>query len=374
MSGIYIHIPYCKHKCEYCDFYSEVSLNDANIFHHLIEKELKLRANFLPQKNIETIYFGGGTPSLLKPEQIFHIIDAVKKEFSVDHNPEVTLEANPDDLSYEYLKGLFDIGINRLSIGVQSFADTDLLQLGRRHNAKQAVTSVENAYKAGFKNISIDLIYGLPYSSNEIWENNLNTAFSLPVQHLSCYHLIIEEGTPLSEKVSKGNIKPVEEDDSVKHFQILQRMAKKNNFVHYEISNLAREGYFSRHNSSYWKQTPYLGLGPSAHSYNGMVREWNPKSTKQWSTAINAGKIIAEQEVLSEKDKLNEYLLTSLRTIWGVNIIDFEEQFGSSALKKLMSDASPFLTTGAILKRKNILLISPDAFLISDSIITELFQ
>ncbi len=367
-------MPYCKHKCEYCDFYSEVSFSKANTFHRIIEKELKLRANFLPQKKIETIYFGGGTPSVLLLEQIHHILQIINKEFSVCSSPEVTLEANPDDLSFEYLKGLLSIGINRLSIGIQSFADADLIGLGRRHNTRQAICSVENAYNAGFKNISIDLIYGLPYSNTDIWKENLNTAFSLPVQHLSCYHLIIEKGTPLSEKVSKGSLRLVKEDESVKQFQVLQELAKENNFVHYEISNFAKDGYLSKHNSSYWRQVSYLGVGPSAHSYNGVAREWNISSVKQWAAAVNSKKQVAEREILSRKDKLNEYLLTSLRTIWGVDMKDFERQFGRNALNKLLCDAKPFISSGAVLKRKNNLIISPEAYLISDSIIGSLFQ
>jgi len=299
MSGIYIHVPYCKHKCEYCDFYSVVTSEGKEKFASLIEKELVLRKEYLPDNEIETIYFGGGTPSMLDENQISDILNSISKNYTISKN----LEANPDDLTSELLISLRSIGVNRLSIGIQSFSDIDLKQLGRRHDASQAVNAVNMAHNADFDNISIDLIYGLPYSNTDIWISNLQKAFELPVSHLSCYHLIYEEGTPLSKRVVLGKVTPVSEDLSVEQFQILQEMSAKNGFIHYEISNLAKEGCFSRHNSSYWNQVPYLGLGPSAHSYNGISRDWNPKSIAIWKNSIENGLFAGESEILSLKDK-----------------------------------------------------------------------
>ena len=374
MSGIYIHVPYCKHKCEYCDFFSVVEADTIKQFHTLTGREIELRGNYLPGKEIETIYFGGGTPSLLNINQIASIISAIKDSFELVDNNEITLEANPDDLNYEYLSELRAIGINRLSLGVQSFSNSDLTNLGRRHNAEQALSSVEQAKKAGFGNISIDLIYGLPYSSSKIWKDNLEKAFSLQIQHLSCYHLIYEEGTPLTRKVKLKKVVPVGEDDSVEQFNLLQQMAKDYGFIHYEISNLAKDGFYSKHNSSYWMQKPYLGLGPSAHSYNGNSREWNPRSISQWKSSVNNSRVNAHKEILSKSDKLNEYLLTSLRTIWGANLSYVEENFGIQIKNRLLKKAEKFMVTGRLELNLNILKIPCDYYIVSDGIISDLFE
>ncbi|MDY0197082.1 MAG: radical SAM family heme chaperone HemW, partial [Tenuifilaceae bacterium] len=359
MSGIYIHVPYCKRKCDYCDFYSVVTSEGKASFATLVEKELILRGDYLPDREIETIYFGGGTPSMLESAQITDIIGAIAKRYTVSKNPEITLEANPDDISEELLKGFRSSGVNRLSIGVQSFSDLDLKKLGRRHNALQAIKAVNLAYKLGFDNISIDLIYGLPYSNSAIWKENLLQAFDLPVNHLSCYHLIYEEGTPLDLKVAKGLVKPVSEDQSVEQFQLLQELSSMNGFIHYEISNLAKEGYFSRHNTSYWKQIPYLGLGPSAHSYNGTSRDWNPKSIGKWQKSIENETISAEKEVLTSQNKLNDYLITSLRTVWGADINLISQDFGSDNAKQFLHTAEKYIKQGVIEQRDSIFRILP---------------
>ena len=372
MSGIYIHVPFCKKKCEYCDFYSVTSLEAADKFAETIEKEIELRSKYLEGTKVETIYFGGGTPSLLTESDLEHILSTIQNRFNLSENIEVTIEANPDDLSPAKLRNFRKVGFNRISMGVQSFANSDLLYLGRRHNSQQAVNSVIWANEAGFDNISIDLIYGLPSSSNRIWEENLRMAFSLPVKHLSCYHLIYEEGTPLTRKVDRGLVLPVDEETSVKQFEILQQKAGENGFIHYEISNLAKEDFYSKHNVSYWQQVPYLGLGPSAHSYNGFSREWNPSSLNSWFESIGNREIATEKEILTETEKYNEYLITSLRTIWGLNLKQLIKQFGPMRVEELLKISKKYIEKGFLLQSNNTLAIPPKHFLISDGIIADL--
>jgi oxygen-independent coproporphyrinogen-3 oxidase len=261
-----------------------------------------------------------------------------------------------------------------LSIGIQSFSDIDLKQLGRRHDAAQAVNVVNLAHNAGFENLSIDLIYGLPYSSSDIWIANLEKAFDLPVKHLSCYHLIYEEGTPLSKRVALGKVTPVSEDLSVEQFQILQEFSAQNGFIHYEISNLAKEGFFSRHNSSYWKQLPYLGLGPSAHSYNGISRDWNPRSIGFWKDSIENETPAVEMEILSARDKLNDYFITALRTIWGVNIDFVAQNFGEDKATKFKQTAEKYMKQGVIEQRVGVFRILPKHFITSDGIISDFLE
>ena len=371
MSGIYVHVPYCKRKCHYCDFYSVEDAQGMNEFANLILEELRLRKDYLPTEPIETVYFGGGTPSLLTANHIATMLNGIAKTFSISPLPEITLEANPDDLNPGYIRSLLDTGINRLSLGVQSFDDNDLQQLGRRHNAKQAMDAVDMASQLGFNNISIDLIYGLPYSTTSVWESNLRKAFSLPIQHLSCYHIIFEEGTPLQRKVSMGRVTPVDESVSVEQFDLLHDLASKNGFIHYEISNLGKEDYFSRHNTAYWQQIPYLGLGPSAHSYNKTSRAWNPRSVDTWINAIQKGNIEIESELLSEKDKLNEYLLTSLRTIWGIDNGYIAGTFGIDQANRIERVANKYMQLEILEKRDSNYRIKPKKFIVSDGVIAD---
>lgn len=371
MSGIYIHVPYCKSKCDYCDYYSVVTSQGRANFANLVEKELILRQGYLPDSEIETIYFGGGTPSMLDSAQISDIISVIAKRYPVSGNPEITLEANPDDISEEFLKNLRSFGVNKLSLGVQSFSDIDLKKLGRRHNATQAIKAVNLAHTLGFDNISIDLMYGLPYSNSRIWEENLIQAFALPVSHLSAYHLVYEEGTPLILKLAKGLVVPVSEGQSVEQFQLLQELSSMNGFIHYEVSNLGKDGFFSRHNTSYWKQVPYLGLGPSAHSYNGTSRDSNPKSIIEWQKSIKNGAIPTEQEVLTPQDKLNDYLVTSLRTIWGANVDTIAQNFGDDNAKRFLHTTEKYVKLGIIEQRNSIFRILPKHFITSDGIISD---
>lgn len=371
MSGIYIHVPYCKQKCNYCDFYSVVTSEGKEHFASLIEKELILRKEYLPRAEIKTIYFGGGTPSLLLADQIFKIINSISKSYSISSDPEITLEANPDDLNAELLHDLHSVGINRLSIGIQSFSNSDLKQLGRRHDAIQAIQAVNMAYNSGIENISIDLIYGLPYSTTKVWVSNLKKSFDLPVKHLSCYHLIYEEGTPLSKSVILGKLNPISEELSAEQFDILRELASQNSFIHYEVSNLGKEGYFSQHNSSYWKQVPYLGLGPSAHSYNGISRDWNPKSIGTWKSSIENGILAGERETLSLMDNHNDYLLTSLRTIWGADIDFIRKSFGVDIANQFKKTVEKYINQGIVEQKGNIYRINSKYFFTSDGIITD---
>ncbi|MHC1703303.1 MAG: radical SAM family heme chaperone HemW [Tenuifilaceae bacterium] len=372
MAGIYIHVPFCKKKCHYCDFYSIGLLGNKDEYTGSVLKEIELRKHFIADETIETIYFGGGTPSLLSIEQIALILKNIYNQFRVTKDAEITLEANPDDLSIEILLGYKKIGINRLSIGVQSFIDNELKFLGRRHDSSSALESIEFAKTVGFDNISIDLIYGLPESTIDSWKYSLEKAFSLRVNHLSCYHLTYEEGTPIFRKLAKKQFNEIDEELSVNQFDLLRKLAVENGFVHYEVSNLAKEGSYSKHNTSYWKGVSYLGVGPSAHSYNGKLRQWNPKSYNNWLTGIESGKLSIQEEVIDKKTKFNEILLTRLRTIWGVDIIALKKEFGELIVSQLLKNCDSHLKAKRVIIEDNYLIIPPQYFFISDGIISDL--
>lgn len=318
---------------------------------------------------VGTIYLGGGTPSLLPSECIGQVLKNLRSTFPIAANPEVTLEANPDDLTLSYLKDILALGVNRLSIGVQSFSDADLSFLGRRHDAAQALESVAMAHAAGFSNISIDLMYGIPHSTPRVWEESLRQALGLPITHMSCYHLTLEPNTPLAQRAEGGLVAPVSEERSATEFGILRNLSERYGFEHYEVSNLAREGFRSRHNSAYWQGVPYLGLGPSAHSYNGGQRFWNPRSVSAWEDALRNGGAGIQHETLTPSQRQNEYLITSLRTLWGVNIQEMENIFGDHAAKRVKGIANRYIAQGAMEAQANRIWIKPDFFLVSDGII-----
>lgn len=374
MAGVYIHVPFCVKKCLYCDFYSVGTVDKISNFSFLIEKELALRSSFIANEQIDTIYFGGGTPSLLKPNQVAQILNSISKKFKVSDNSEITIEVNPDDVSKELLEGYRSEGINRISIGVQSFIDSELQFLGRRHNADAALQSIDFALNAGLSNISIDLIYGTPGSTLKSWEFNLRKAFSLDIKHLSCYHLTYEEGTPLTRKLKAKKIEEIDDLVSVQQFDLLQGIAKQNGFIHYEVSNLAKEGFYSRHNTAYWKGVHYLGLGPAAHSFNGLKREWNPNSYINWEAGIDAQKPATQSEEIDKLTKFNEILLTHLRTIWGVNLDNLKDEFDGKLIDELLLNAKPFINAKKLVIIDNHLLIPPEYFFISDGIIGELIS
>jgi oxygen-independent coproporphyrinogen-3 oxidase len=373
MAGIYLHVPFCKKKCIYCDFYSIGTLNMIPQYPNLIQQELVLRKGFIGDVPIDTIYFGGGTPSLLSPPMVAHVLNGISKWFKISENAEITIEANPDDLNKELLLNYFSSGINRLSIGIQSFIDEELHFLGRRHNAAAAKESIELSLNAGFNNISIDLIYGLPNSSLDSWEFNLKNAFRFDIQHLSCYHLTYEEGTTLARKLYDSKIKEVDESLSLQQFELLKSISSHNGFIHYEVSNLAKDGFYSRHNTSYWQGIHYLGLGPAAHSYNGNSREWNPKSYKKWEEGVVAQKPSTQSELIDKQTLFNEFLLTRLRTIWGINLVELRESFDNFMIEQMLRSAEPYINSNKLVIKKNDnLFIPPEHFFISDRIIGDL--
>lgn len=373
MSGIYFHIPFCKVKCNYCDFYKSTDLSSIDALLSAIERELDIRGDYLTDKRIETIYFGGGTPSILKQGELEKLLSLVYASFEVSPDVEITFEANPDDLSPTYLQQLMTSGINRLSIGIQSFFDTDLIFMGRRHNSQQAIDAVLNAQQVGFSNISVDLIYGIPGMSFEQWKTNLDKVFELNIQHLSAYHLTYHEGTALWSNLHKGSITEIDEEESLRQFDELINESAKHGLIHYEISNFALDGYYSKHNSSYWKQLEYLGLGPSAHSYNKTTRYWNPASIDSYLKAIMVGKIPGEHEVLTLTDRFNEYLLTGLRTIWGIDKTVVLKEFGNDIFQYLLKNIQKIQPIGVIEEKDNRIYITKKGIFISDKIIEEFF-
>lgn len=371
MSGIYFHIPFCKAKCSYCDFYKTTNNSKINELIKTIQIELRLRNNYLSNKKIDTIYFGGGTPSLLRPEQINELLNACKNEFQVDDKAEITMEANPDDLNYEYLKEIKTIGVNRLSIGIQSFSQDDLQLMKRRHNSIQAINAVEQAKSAGFKNISVDLIFGIPNMSFEQWKKNLQKIVDLNVQHLSAYHLTYHKNTKLFNDLQKGLFHEIDENDSVIQFNELVKVARENGFKHYEISNFAKEGLFSKHNSSYWKQNEYLGLGPSAHSYNKNSRQWNVSNLSHYLQALKHEVIPFEIEYLTEKERFNDYIITSIRTMWGIDLEEVSNKFGELYLKHVLKIGRKYASLNYVNLTDNRIKLELSGMLISDSIMAE---
>ena len=329
MAGIYIHIPFCKQACHYCNFHFSTTNNSLPLVIEAIEKEILLAKNYLNDEIVDTIYFGGGTPSLLSENHLQLLLNALKNNFEVNPIAEVTLEANPDDMTIVNLKQWFKNGINRLSVGTQSFFDKDLKWMNRAHNAQQAINSIKTAHQVGFDNMSIDLIYGLPESNLDEWEINLSQAFDLNVSHLSCYSLTVEPKTALQHFIATGKSKPVNEDQAALQFEYLMEAASKNGYEHYEISNFAKPNMRSKHNSSYWSGKKYLGIGPSAHSYNGNSRQWNVANNHLYVQSINENKIPFELEILSPAQSYNEFVMIRLRTKEGIAFNELKEKHKS---------------------------------------------
>lgn len=337
-----------------------------------LKNEIVIRKAFLQNEQVQTIYFGGGTPSVLNSNELETILNFLASEFEIADNAEITFEANPDDLSDDYLKAIFNFGINRLSIGIQSF-DNDLLKtMNRRHNVHQVVDVIHNAAKIGFRNISADLIYGLPGLTNKKWSESLSKMYNLPIQHLSAYHLTYHEGTPFYTWLKKGTLKALNETDSIKQFEILIDSAIKNGFEQYEISNFAKSELYSKHNSSYWKNEKYLGLGPSAHSYNGDVRSWNISHTEGYINAIENEKPFSENEVLTEIDKFNEYILTGIRTKWGISLANIEDKFGKSKLEYVLSQLRKYDNSGLVRLENGVVTLTQNGIFVSDHIMENL--
>lgn len=373
MAGMYIHIPFCKKACHYCDFHFSTSLRSKDKVVDTICKEIELKNTYTSSHTLNTIYFGGGTPSLLSPSDLNKIFETIHQFYEVNPQAEITLEANPDDLTPSKIKELVNSPINRLSIGIQSFRDKDLVWMNRAHKADQATSAVENAQKAGFNNITIDLIYGIPGLSKDAWRENLKKAFALNIQHISAYCLTVEEGTSLGYRVAKNQSKDVDDDEASTQFEIMLEAMNENGFEQYEISNFAKDGCYSKHNSNYWNKTPYIGIGPSAHSFDGTSREWNVANNKKYVDSINENIIPSEKETLSKETRYNEYILTGLRTKWGVNLIQIKDLFGEEIQNFLLNTSKKFLSSKYIERKDNCLILTPTGKLFADKIAADLF-
>lgn len=337
-----------------------------------LKEEAKVRKNYLQNEALETIYFGGGTPSVLTVPELVDLLHFFQQEFTIKNDAEITLEANPDDLTSEYLEGIKAAGINRLSLGVQSFQDKHLKRMNRRHSAEEAVKTIQKAADLGFDNISIDLIYGLPELSENEWQESLDKAFQLPVQHLSAYHLTYHEGTPFYTWLKKGTLKELKETDSVKQFNLLVDSALKNGYEHYEISNFAKNKLYSRHNTSYWMGEKYLGLGPSAHSFDSVSRRWNVSHVESYIKAFESKTEYFEEEILSENNRFNEYILTRIRTKWGVSLDCVYQAFGIEKKEYLLKQIEKYTNTKKILLKNGIITLSREGLFISDEIMADL--
>ncbi|MFX1703191.1 radical SAM family heme chaperone HemW [Chitinophaga sp. CC14] len=373
MAGIYLHIPFCKQACYYCNFHFSTSLLQQEAMVNSIVQEIALQKDYLAQEPVHTIYFGGGTPSLLKEQELTALLSHLRATFAVAEDAEITLEANPDDLTAEKLVQLKAAGINRLSIGVQSFHEEDLTWMNRAHNSRQALDCIKQAQDLGFQNITIDLIYGGPTLTNEGWEQNVKQAIALGVPHLSCYALTVEPGTALDHFIKKKKMAATDPDKAAQHFEMLMEWLGAAGYEHYEISNFALPGWHSRHNSSYWQGKPYLGLGPSAHSFNGTSRQWNVANNAQYIKSIAAGTVPFEIESLTTAMQFNEYIMTSLRTSAGCNLEWVAEKFGTDHTIHLLAHSEPYIKMGRIERVGEALRLTKAGRLFADGIAGELF-
>lgn len=372
MSGIYIHIPFCKQACHYCDFHFSTSLKKKDEMVLALSKEIGLRKDEFKDEIVETIYFGGGTPSILQIDDLRFLIDEVYKNYSVAENPEITLEANPDDLSEERIIALSQSNINRLSIGVQSFFEDDLKLMNRAHNAAEARKCLDIATQY-FDNISIDLIYGMPNMSHEKWLQNIQTALSYNIPHISSYALTVEPKTALHSFIKKGIIPQPDDEMASAHFHLLVDKLEENDFIHYELSNFGKENYFSKNNSSYWLGKKYIGIGPSAHSYDGISRSWNVSNNAIYLKSLAENTWPSETEKLTKTDRYNEYVMTGLRTIWGISLDRIRTEFGQPYLEYLNQQASKYIEDHLLFIDDNILRTTKSGKFLSDGIASDLF-
>lgn len=394
MAGIYIHIPFCNSKCAYCGFYSLPSLKLKEQFWEALKAEIVARKDYLKQRShcgldpqspsllqshhtppINTIYFGGGTPSLLSIKEISELLQLIKETYPVDENAEITLEANPDTLSLAYLEGLRQLGVNRLSIGIQSFFDNDLKYLSRRHDSQHARQCIDWAKQAGFSNISIDLIYGLPTSNAEQWNRNLDLFFALDLPHLSAYALTLEPNAILTKQIELGKVQPVNEEDTLRDYDILCQRAKENGYLHYEISNFCRREMHSKHNASYWFGTPYLGFGPSAHSFDGTSRQWNVSSVERYCVRVTepVEGPFYEKEILSLEQQYDEYVMLRLRTHWGIDLKWLKLEMGERFSTYCEQHAQPLIAQGRLSQTREFLYLTDQQMLFADGVAEELF-
>lgn len=373
MAGIYIHIPFCKQACHYCDFHFSTSLKKKDELINALSKELELRKDEFKNITVETIYFGGGTPSILSNEELQYLIDSVYKNYKIDNNPEITLEANPDDLSPKRIHDLTTTPINRLSIGIQSFFEADLKLMNRAHNAKEAKECLSVAARH-FDNISLDLIYGIPGASNQQWLANIETALSYNVPHISSYALTVEPKTALASFIKKGVVDDVDDEKAHEQFYMLKDKLEDEGFVHYELSNFGKEEYFSKNNTAYWQGKSYLGIGPSAHSFNGKQRGWNVRNNTKYIKSIQQNELPIEIETLTLTDRYNEYIMTGLRTIWGVSILKVEKDFGVVFKNYLIEQSDVFINQHLLYIDGEHLKVTKKGQFLSDGIASELFK
>jgi len=371
MAGIYIHIPFCKSICNYCDFYSVIDEGNHKRFINAVIKEAKLRKDYLSGESISTIYFGGGTPSVLRLNELNNILVSIYELFDVEKDCEITIELNPDDVNFGWLSGLRKAGFNRLSYGIQSWNDNILKMLNRRHNSAQAAKAIEDSERAGFENISVDLIYGIPGYGSENWERDLNITLRYNIKHLSAYHLTIESGTLFSKMKKEGRLKEIDEEESNNQFNLLIEKTASAGFIQYEISNFAKDGWFSRHNSNYWKQVMYLGVGPSAHSFNKISRQWNISHIEKYISALESNKLLFRKEELSLRTRFNEYIMTSLRTMWGIDLGYVENNFEKEGYDYIINLSRKFISYGLMRMEGNSLILTNTGKMISDNIISE---
>lgn len=372
MAGIYIHIPFCKQACHYCDFHFSTSFKYKKELLAALNQEIILQKQYLQNEEIETIYLGGGTPSVLSGDEINALLQTVLDHFKVKANAEITLEANPDDLNLQKIIDLKQTPINRFSIGVQSFFEEDLVWMNRAHNAIEAFTSIKTAQDAGFHNITIDLIYGYPLLSNAKWQYNLEQLFGLKIPHLSAYSMTVEPQTALASFINKKKQPPMNEEQSAAQFEFLMDEAEKHGFEHYEISNFCLLGKHSRHNSNYWKGVKYLGIGPSAHSFNGETRQWNVANNQQYLAALNQNTIPFTLENLSKQDRINEFIMTTLRTSNGLDL-NLADQLIHGASEEILKEAASFLSKNWLIQNNNLLTLSREGKLYADHIAAMLF-
>jgi len=372
MAGIYIHIPFCKQSCHYCDFHFSTSAKYKDEMVAALLQEINLQKGYLNNETIETIYFGGGTPSVLSADEIIRIINTITELHTVSADAEITLEANPDDLDHHKINAFRHTPVNRFSIGIQSFFDEDLQWMNRVHRAQEAEASIKRAQDAGFENITADLIYGYPLLTDTKWKHNLSKIFELGIPHVSAYSMTVEPQTALATFISKKKQQPMSESQSANQFNIMLDAMQSNGFEQYEISNFCKPGHYSRHNSNYWKGVKYLGIGPSAHSFNGEIRQWNIANNAKYIKSLTDNVIPAEIETLTEENRLNEYIMTSLRTVWGLDL-DKLNSIASGASNSVLKIAIPYFEDGSLVQTGNILTLTPHGKLYADNIAAALF-
>ncbi len=373
MASLYVHIPFCREACYYCDFHFSIDLRQKERMIHALVKEIELRKDFFEEGGLNTLYLGGGTPSVLTPKQIKSIVEKALGVFGGYEDMEITMEVNPDDLNHEYLCAIKNAGINRLSIGVQSFHDEHLKKMNRRHNAARALECIQLSRLCGFRNISIDLIYGLPDMYLEQWDNTLDLFFNAKIPHLSAYHLGFEANTIFHQQLKKNKISEVSEQDSLDQFALLTDRCEEHGYEQYEISNFARKGYYSRHNSVYWGLEPFLGIGPAAHSFTGEIRQWNPPGNQSYMLNIEKGNLFYQEENYNAETLKQDYILSAIRTQWGLNLDLIASKFGENSKNELVSKATKFIENGELVLKDNVLRLSRTGKFISDYITGALF-